>query len=316
MTIAVRPLLALNGEAQIAAAYNEAGYRYTRYADGGGRNLFCFEGRHAYGDRKTWEVIETKLQALRARGLERLRVLDWGCGPGTWLRRVVVRAHEIGFTAIEAQGMDIADAQLQRADVLARGVAQLPGVRISFGHGDLRNPVTVPQADLCLCLYGVLNHIPVAELPAVFSRMASVSAGYFIATVRAVGSQPTVYVDEISAASRFFQDNLVNRLNVEFANGRRVSFPSHLFARAELSRLAQARFEVEEIRGLDLFHSRFAKDPRWNPPGAGALGRVLQELARLEDRYCCDPGFIDHAAHLLLVARPGERQREHEAARK
>ena len=84
---------------------------------------------------------------------------------------------------------------------------------------------------------------------------------------------------------------------------RRASFQSHLFARAELERLAAQGFDVEEIRGLDLFHSRFASDPRWNPKNTAFAGRLAQELGRLEDRYCCDPGFVDHAAHLLLVAR-------------
>ncbi|HWY64331.1 MAG TPA: class I SAM-dependent methyltransferase, partial [Rhizomicrobium sp.] len=102
----------VDNEVKIAAAYNQAGYRYGKYADGSGDKLFCFEGRHAYADRKTWELIDGKLLALRAGGLHRLRVLDLGCGPGTWLRRVVVRAKQMGFTEIEAQGLDIADAQL------------------------------------------------------------------------------------------------------------------------------------------------------------------------------------------------------------
>src|SRR5271170_989610 len=52
MPSTVREFKTGNAEAQIAAAYNEAGYRYGKYADGGGRTLFTFDGRHAYGDRK------------------------------------------------------------------------------------------------------------------------------------------------------------------------------------------------------------------------------------------------------------------------
>ncbi len=302
MSIAVRSLLAANGQAQIASAYNEAGYRYGKYADGAGRGLFTFEGRHAYGDRKSWETIEAKLLALRARGLDRLRVIDLGCGPGTWLRRVVVRARQIGFRQIEATGTDIADQQLHRARALSRGLAELDGVRLSYAHGDLRGPVAVREADLCLCLYGVLNHIPVAELPEVLGRIAAVNRGYFIATVRTVGSTPSVYVDDVSSALRFYQDNRTHRLDVEFANGRRTSFSSHLFSRAELTRLAAPVFEVDDICGLDLFHGRFAGDPRWNAP-ATPLARLSQELVRLEERFCRDPGFMDYATHLLLTAR-------------
>jgi SAM-dependent methyltransferase len=299
----VRQFLAAGGGAEIAAAYNEVGFRYGKYADGGGRNLFTFEGRHAYSDRKTWEAIESRLLALRARGLDRIKVLDLGCGPGTWLRRVVIRARQIGFTGIDALGIDIADTQLYRARVLSRGLAMLDGVTIDFGHGDLRSKIATTDADLCLCLYGVLNHIPVPELPDVLACIAGATRGHFIATVRAAGSTPTVYVDEVSSALRFYQDNSINRLDVEFANGRRASFQSHLFSRAELTRLAGRAFEVEEVRGLDLFHNRFATDSRWNPPSISPLGRLTQELARLEERYCTDPGFIDHATHLLLMAR-------------
>ncbi|HEY0266150.1 MAG TPA: class I SAM-dependent methyltransferase, partial [Rhizomicrobium sp.] len=232
----------------------------------------------------------------------RLRVVDLGCGPGTWLRRVVVRARQIGFCEIVAQGTDIADLQLQRARLLSRGLAELDGVRLSFAHGDLRGPIAMREADLCLCLYGVLNHISVAELPEVLARIAAVNQGWFVATVRTAGSTPSVYVDDISAALRFYQDNRLHRLDVEFANGRRTSFPSHLFSRAELARLAAPGFEVDDICGLDLFHGRFAGDPRWNP-AAPPLARLSQELERLEERYCRDPGFIDHATHLLMTAR-------------
>ena len=292
-----------DNETKIAAAYNQAGYRYGKYADGSGDKLFSFEGLHAYADRRTWELIDSKLLALKARGLHRLRVLDLGCGPGTWLRRVVVRAKQIGFAEIEAQGLDIADIQLHRARALSRGVAEMAGVNLTFQHGDLRGKLPCPPNDLCLCLYGVLNHLPINEISHAFRRIADVTAGFFVATVRTIGSTPTVYVDDVSAASRFFQDNQIDRLDVEFTNGRRTSFQSHLFSRAELQRLAGAAFEVEEIQGLDLFHLRFAADPRWNPSSAAPLARLSQELARLEERYCRDPGFIDHASHLLLVAR-------------
>jgi SAM-dependent methyltransferase len=309
MSITARQLPSASAKAQIAAAYNEAGYRYGKYADGDGRTLFNFDGRHAYGDRKCWDVIEDRILALRARGLKRLRVLDIGCGPGTWLRRAVVRARQLGFAEITAHGIDIADTQLHRARALSRGLCELDGVQLTFAAGDLRAGITAPRADLCLCLYGVLNHVPVSELPDAMGRMAALTDGYFVATVRTAGSQPTVYVDDVSTALRFHQDNLIHRLDVEFANGRRASFQSHLFTRAELARLVATSLEVEDIRGLDLFHGRFSNDPRWNPKSAAPMGRLSQELARLEERYCRDPGFVDHAAHLLVVAKTSRMAR-------
>ncbi len=289
-------------EAAIALAYNEAGYRYGKYADGPSRGLFQFDGRHAYSDRKTWETIEGRLLKLRAGGCDHLRVLDVGCGPGTWLRRVVVRACQIGFSRITAQGIDIADTQILRARAMSRGVAALEGVALSFTHGDLRGKLPAGRFDLSLCLYGVLNHIPTAEQPEVFARLAAATGAWMVCAVRTVGSTPTVYVDDVCAAVRFYQDNRIDRLDVEFANGRKLRFPSHLFSRAELQRLAAPAFEVEDLRGLDLFHGRFDGDPRWNPGGL-PTARLAQELERLEDRYCRDPGFMDRATHLLLTAR-------------
>ena len=71
---------------------------------------------------KCWKIIEDRLLALKARGLRRLTVLDIGCGPGIWLRRVVVRARQLGFGEIIAHGVDIAETQLHRARALSRGV--------------------------------------------------------------------------------------------------------------------------------------------------------------------------------------------------
>jgi SAM-dependent methyltransferase len=303
MSVVPKRFFVAENEAKIASAYNQAGYRYAKYADGSGDKLFSFEGRHAFADRKTWALIDSKLIALRTKGQSRLRVLDLGCGPGTWLRRVVVRAKQMGFSEIEAQGFDIADGQLHRARVHSQSVAEMPGVNISFQNGDLRKKLPYPPNDLCLCLYGVLNHIPIDELPDALRRIAEVTTGFFVATARAIGSTPTVYVDDVSTAIRFFQDNQIGRLDVEFSDGHRTSFQSHLFSRADLARLAALSFEVEEVIGLDLFHLRFAPDPRWNPSSAAPLARLSQELLRLEERYCRDPGFIDHATHLLLVAR-------------
>jgi SAM-dependent methyltransferase len=309
MTLAYRVPTALSPAPEpaqaIANAYDRAGHRYAIYADGDLRKLFAFDGRYAHGDRKTWDAIEIALRSLRANGKETLRVLDLGCGPGTWLRRTVTRARQLGFATVEALGLDIATTQLQRARAHARALSEQPGVDLRFERGDMRGPIAAPDhsIDLCLCLNGVLNHLPTAALPVVFAEIARVTSGWFLATVRATGSTPTVYIDELSAARRFHQDNRLNRLEVEFHNGSRAAFDSHLFARRELLALAEPHFEIDDLKGLDLFHGRFAGDPRWNPEDGSSGGHFTQELDRLENRYCRDPGFIDHATHLLLAAR-------------
>src|SRR5271156_2888925 len=49
------------------------------------------------------------------RGHRTLSILDVGCGPGTWLRRTVLRARELGFTAIKARGVDISGEMIALA---------------------------------------------------------------------------------------------------------------------------------------------------------------------------------------------------------
>jgi SAM-dependent methyltransferase len=295
----------------IARAYNQAGDGYLNYADGDPSRLFAFGGRYGYGDRKIWEQLETKLRALHISGTDTVRILDLGCGPGTWLRRVVTRARELGFRHIIARGFDIAEDQVRRARELSEVLIARRGVDLSFEVGDIceQYPEADGSVDLCLCLCGVLNHLPAHDISPVLREIARVTRGDFITTVRAVGSTPTVYVGAIEDARSFRQDNVNNRLDVEFQNGRRVSMSSHLFAAAELRTLAAAHFGIKDLLGLDLFHGRFAEDNRWNPADCPASSKFAGELERLEKVYCHDAGFIDHATHLLLVGTPREKMR-------
>src|ERR1700730_12708302 len=97
----------------VATVYNRAGNSYVAYADGDPEHLFSFEGPHSYADRYLWSLLETRLLGLRAEGRSSVSILDAGCGPGTWLRRLVARAKTLGFTNIVARGFDVAEAQIQ-----------------------------------------------------------------------------------------------------------------------------------------------------------------------------------------------------------
>lgn len=290
-------------ERAIAAAYDHAGDKYVAYADGDPKQLFAFESQYAFGDKRTWQLLDSKLGALRASGAQSVRILDLGCGPGTWLRRVVTRARALGFASIHARGFDIAGAQVQRARELAANLSGQPGVDLTFEIGDIFRPLREADSsvDICLCLCGVLNHLPSGNLPGVFAEIARVTRGYFMTTARTVGSTPSVYVGAIDQARRFRQDNRSNQLTVEFQNGRHILLPSHLFSAAELRSLAAPYLDVEDLFGLDLFHGRFAADPRWNPD-TGFDAQFAKELELLETAYCRDPEFIDHATHLAMVA--------------
>lgn len=152
-----------NGAAdKIAAVYNQAGDSYAAYADGDPTQLFAFEGTHAYADRRVWALLGAKLADLRASGASSVSLLDAGCGPGTWLGRLITHAHALGFTDITAPGFDIAHAQINRARVLARALSNLPGVRLTFDVADFRGRLREADAsvDITLCLYSVLGHLP------------------------------------------------------------------------------------------------------------------------------------------------------------
>ena len=293
-------------DANVGLDYDRAGERYRAYADGDVEKLYEFDGQYAYGDQEIWRILGNTLNKLRARGRRELSVLDLGCGPGTWLRRTVDWAGKMGFTRITARGVDVAAAQVRRARLLSQGLACHAGVSLRFEAGDIRRQMPEPDCsvDICLCLYGVLNHLPADDLPTVFAEVARVTRGKFVATVRAIGSSPTIYVDGVKAAKAYRQDNLHGRLQVEFQNGVQTSFPSHLFSAAEIRALATPALEIEELSGLDLFHGRFAADPDWNPVEATPDANFIHALRTLERRFHRNPAFVDHATHLLLIARP------------
>src|ERR1700723_78171 len=193
----------------VADIYNQAGDDYVSYADGDPSQPFAFDGLHAYADRCVWTTLETKLADLRATGASSVRFIDAGCGPGTWLRRLVLRARALGFSDITARGFEIAQEQIKRARLSARNLCDLPGVDLTFDVADLadRLPEQDGSVDLTLCLYSALSHLPVARLPEISNDIARVTSGSFITTVRPIGSTPTAFVESIEKVRRLKQDH-------------------------------------------------------------------------------------------------------------
>jgi hypothetical protein len=121
--------------------------------------------------------------------------------------------------------------------------------------------------------------------------------------VRSVGSTPTIFVDSIEKARHFKHDNSRDQCEIAFCDGRHIVLSFHLFAASELRSYFTDHFDIEDLRGLDLFHSRFAPDRRWNPLSLAVDYQLYDELKRLEETYATSSGFMERATHLLLVAR-------------
>jgi SAM-dependent methyltransferase len=303
------PLANKNEIENAAGAYNQASAQYAAYADGDPQHLFSFRGEHAFSDQHVWSVLDTKLRELRKTGVTSLSVLDAGCGPGTWLRRVVWRAHLLGFAKIRARGFDVAEEQIRIAREACQDMKALSGLTLSFGVADLERPLPDPggSIDITLCLYSVLSHLPTASFRRVVAEFARVTRGQLITSVRAIGSKPTVSTDSTGSARRFCLDHDTDCCEVEFSNGIRMALRFHLFTGSELRDIFSSAFEVEDLCGLDIFHSRFTPDPRWNPASSAPDARLRNVLDQLEQRYARNPCFIDRATHLLLVARSRRR---------
>lgn len=291
--------------AEVARAYDVAGADYRDYADGDAA-IADFTGRYGFADREVWARIDSALVDLRAQGRHAIRILDLGCGPGTWLLRTVARARDLGFTAIEGRGIDISPAMIGLARQAAVRLKDLR-IGLTFDVGDILEALEQEgrhACDITLCLYGVLNHVAPATLPAVTRALARSTDGALIATVRTTGSLPSIFISGIEKARRFHQDHEHDRLEIDMVDGRHIEFGLHLFRASEVRALFSPHCTVRELVGIDLFHSRFRPELGWNPPADDPA--LEAGLARLEHFCATDPAFIDRAAHILLLAGPAE----------
>jgi hypothetical protein len=184
----------------------------------------------------------------------------------------------------------------------------LPGVTTNIALGDLTLPLPfeTDYFDITLCLFGVLNHVPLPLQPKVARELARVTLDTCLVTVRTVGSLPTVYVDRLKNARSYHQDHETNWLDVDMQDGRCLRFPSRLFSCEDLRKLFAPHLGSIAMFGLDMFHSRFASDPAWNPARIEGQSAFEEGLLQLERIYASRPEFIDRAAHILLIGERGE----------
>lgn len=78
-----------------------------------------------------WPALAAALDALYAARRRSVRIVDTECGAGALLLCAVRYARTLGFTAIEARGIDDAPALLHRAQTAAAALHD-PAIGISF----------------------------------------------------------------------------------------------------------------------------------------------------------------------------------------
>jgi hypothetical protein len=129
----LRRATAAGSSACVAGAYDHVGDDYGRYADGdGAEDAGEAANRFAHADTIVWQAISAAIDRLNTAGVSQLRVLDAGCGPGTWALRIAARAHELGL-GVQAIGFDISSGQL----TVARNKAERFRARVADGGIDL-----------------------------------------------------------------------------------------------------------------------------------------------------------------------------------
>ena len=288
--------------AQTAHAYDAAGSDYLAYADGDPTRPFNFTSSYSFADREIWRRLDATLMRLAAEGRNSVSILDAGCGPGTWLLRVVLRARELGFARVDAFGFDISTVMIDLAKAAAAHMED-HAVRMHFVVRDITSGSAFGNNsfDITMCLYGVLNHLPRSAHSQVAAELSRVTSDSLFVTVRTIGSQPTIYVDKLEHARAFHQDNDADWMEVDLLDGRHIGFTSHLFASTDLRALFQPHLASIALVGLDVFHGRFATNAHWNPLTREEQVAFEADLEDLEHSYASSARFIDRAAHILLV---------------
>src|SRR5262245_22820615 len=211
----------------IARAYDHVGDAYLFYADGErADDPESGVQRAALADSSVWQAICKSIDELRGQGASTLRVLDAGCGPGTWVNRVVAQAHRQGLD-VEGVGFDISSGQLDIARKCMAGplspCSDIARPRIEFLQHSLLDPLPWPEGhfDIVLCNFAVLNHLPRAALATAISELCRVARYRVIATLRALASPPTACIVGTDQVRELHEDCGRGELAVMLKDGTR-----------------------------------------------------------------------------------------------
>lgn len=292
-----------------AAAYDHTGKRYTLYADGSCDG--APQRQYAHADAIVWNAIRREIDNLHCEGVKTIRLLDAGCGPGVWMKRIAEYTSSLGC-GLEAVGFDVSSGQLQLAhDLLKRmPVGRAGGTRsVRLLVQDLEAPL--PWRDgafhIALCNFAVLNHLTKQALPTAVQSLCRVASHRVIATLRAVASPPTSCITGADDIVDFRQDCVRGEHRVTLNDGTEHRLTLNLYGAGALAELFAKHSDVLDLRAVDLFFNRFAPNAKWTGSEVDGLpGRdeVVHKLKDLEEQLCRTRGWIDHGTHVLVVVQP------------
>jgi SAM-dependent methyltransferase len=293
-----------------ARAYDQVGEAYGAYADGREADEGCSANRFAHADSIVWASIRKTIDELREPGITTLRILDAGCGPGTWIGRVAAYARRADLD-IDATGFDIAEGQLAIARWRMAGAAgsASANARVRFLTHNLADPLpwSDGEFDIVLCNYIVLNHLDRSALPGAIGELCRVASHRVIATLRAVASPVTACIVGTEHVTEYHHDCRSGELRLVLKDGSEHVLTLNLYSAERLKALFGTQATIVDLRAVDLFLSRFALDENWTAHLVRTLpGReqVLRSLQDAEEQLCREPAWLDHGTHVLLVARP------------
>jgi SAM-dependent methyltransferase len=294
----------------VSQAYDYVAEQYGHYADGDGMHDFSAGSDFEHADALVWGAIRTAIEEIASAGRPVLRVLDAGCGPGTWTARAAGYAIRTGIS-VEVVGCDISREQL---DIACRNTAHLEwngssAPVLQFLELDLSQPLPWADGtfDLVLSNFAVLNHLSRRDLPRAVRELCRVARYRVLATLRALGSPPTACIVGLDKVQSYYFDGARQELSLALKDGSRHSLTFNLYSAEAIRELFEANATVVDLRGVNLFVARFVPQANWTKglvERLPARGDLMQKLKELEEPLCRLPGWVDHGTHVLVVAQP------------
>lgn len=297
--------------------YDNFSKSYTDYANGTSALTELLDLKEndinrafSWGDVQTWQSIEESLDVLievrrKAKETTAIRVLDIGCGDGTWALRI---AHYCinKSEQVEIACLDLSPAMLESAKVKFNDFLMHCGrsdIEITYEVCDLAlglpSHIKSKGYDVVLCLHTVLNHLPAKDLNFSIGELVQASTGFLYFSVKPPFSKPTFYAAPMSEIIHFDRRN--EHLYALDRSGSFHVLRSNLISHEQLQAALTHHSVSAEFIGLDVLISRLTPDPRWVGDDLTAKSLPIDDLLSLEARASLDSRYLNFANHILAV---------------